>query len=145
TYDVTVDVVRIHSALRAEQAAETGRIERGPRAKHPPGIRSTLGCNSGGEVCHYVDRVRCDDEDGFRRTCEDLRHRFTEHGGVSLQQVQASLTSFLTHTGTKKDHAAPREVLVDPRTDFQRMRERDCVSDVVSLGLCPRRRLVHQD
>src|SRR5262249_32294034 len=104
SHDVAVNVVRIDTAVGAEQGPKAGGVEGRPRAKDAAGWNAMLGGDLGGDMCHDIDRVGRDHEHGLRCVLQDLWDRVAEDQGVALQELKARLPRFLPDSCTEDDH-----------------------------------------
>ena len=99
-HHVGVDIPGIHRKIFSQQIPQTGGIQGGAGAQHPPGIEAGQGAGHPG---HDVHRIGGHQEDPVE---PGLRHRIDdglEHPGVALKQVQPGLSRLLRHTGAD-DH-----------------------------------------
>ena len=80
---VGVDVVRVHAAVGADEAAKSGRVQRRARTEDPAGGGATRGSIARGQVGHHVHRVGGHHQDRLGSMGEYLRHDFRENTGVA--------------------------------------------------------------
>jgi hypothetical protein len=123
----------INSTMVTDQSAKSGRVESRPRPQHSAGWNSNFGCESRGQMRHYVHGICRNDDNGVRRMGKHGRHHFTENAGITLKQLQPRFAGLLSDTGAQHDYAAPGKMFVITRADIEGMSERHGMPNVIGL------------
>ena len=99
-HHIAVDIFHADTGLQGHERPHAGRIQ---DARLPDNALARQLADLHGQVCHRIQRVGQNDEDGLRRILEGVRGCITDDLGVDGQQVFAAHTRLARHARRDDD------------------------------------------
>jgi hypothetical protein len=132
---IAMDMVSVYAQVVAKERSKAGGIEGCTGANDPVRWNAVLGRVTGGQMCHYVNRIAYYQKHRFGGMVQYAWYGVLKNGGVPLEKLEAALARLLSNPGCDNDHTAPFELGIASRLYLERMSERRCMENIVRLGL----------